>query len=653
MSRCRPLSRPDRPGVLSKGSTAIRRAASATPLQGGRHEHQRPGPHLDSSFHAAIPEEQIADLRRRIARRAARRGAGHRSVAGRAAGDAQGARAYWETDYDWRKAEAKPNALPQFTTQIDGVDIHFIHVKSDHENALPLIMTHGWPGSVIELLETVGRSPIRPRMAEAPKTRSTSCCRPFPATASRRAHRGRLGPGPRAGVGGADAPPRLHPLRRPGRRRRCVHHRRDGPPGTRGPGRHAYELAGDWSGRRRPPLGHRGGKAAIAALATFRASGFGYFLEQATRPQTIGYALLDSPVALAAWMLDHDTDSYYKISHAFVDGEPSGNLTRDHILDTHLYWLLAPGPPRPARTGKADEPRPSRRARLLRRSRFRLASPRSRTRSSWPRAVGRAGIPQSHVLQRRQRGATSPPGRSGAVLERGPGCIRVAPVSLFSKRHIDEAGALPFEGQLAEFDGATGWLNSSPLSPADLRGQVVLVDFWTYTCINWLRTLGYVRAWAEKYEDLRFGRGRRPYPRVSVRTRHRQRPRGREGDESRVSDRTRQRLCGLAGLQQPLLAGLCTSPMRKDKFRSAPVRGGWLRRVRTHRPAVAAGGRSEGAFSDASCRSPTGGSSFRPNFANLETPESYLGYEQAQSFASPGGARRNDFAPTTRPNSYA
>src|SRR4029077_18665925 len=85
-------------------------------------------------------------------------------------------------------------------------------------------------------------------------------------------------------------------------------------------------------------------KAALAALATFRASGFGYFLEQATRPQTIGYALLDSPAALAAWMLDHDTDSYYKISHAFVDGEPSGNLTRDHIVDNiTLYWLTGTG----------------------------------------------------------------------------------------------------------------------------------------------------------------------------------------------------------------------------------------------------------------------------------------------------------------------
>jgi pimeloyl-ACP methyl ester carboxylesterase len=85
-------------------------------------------------------------------------------------------------------------------------------------------------------------------------------------------------------------------------------------------------------------------RAALDAVATFRQSGFGYFLEQSTRPQTIGYALLDSPVALAGWMLDHDTDSYYKISSAFVDGKPTGNLTRDHILDNvTLYWLTATG----------------------------------------------------------------------------------------------------------------------------------------------------------------------------------------------------------------------------------------------------------------------------------------------------------------------
>jgi len=82
----------------------------------------------------------------------------------------------------------------------------------------------------------------------------------------------------------------------------------------------------------------------LAAIATFRATGSGYFNEQATRPQTIGYALLDSPIALAAWMLDHDTDSYYKIAGAFVDGKPTGNLTRDHILDNiTLYWLTGSG----------------------------------------------------------------------------------------------------------------------------------------------------------------------------------------------------------------------------------------------------------------------------------------------------------------------
>jgi pimeloyl-ACP methyl ester carboxylesterase len=85
-------------------------------------------------------------------------------------------------------------------------------------------------------------------------------------------------------------------------------------------------------------------RAALEALKTFRATGFGYYLEQATRPQTIGYALLDSPVALAAWMLDHDTDSYEKISRAFVDGEPVGNLTRDTIVDNiTLYWLTGTG----------------------------------------------------------------------------------------------------------------------------------------------------------------------------------------------------------------------------------------------------------------------------------------------------------------------
>jgi pimeloyl-ACP methyl ester carboxylesterase len=298
------------------------------------------------SFHVDIPEEQIDNLRRRIA---ATRWPSKELVPDRSQGvqlaTLQELARYWTTDYDWRKTEAKLNALPQFTTEIDGVDIHFIHVKSGHENALPLIMTHGWPGSVIELLEAVG-----------PLTDPT-------------AHGGRaedafhlvLPSIPGYGFSG-------EPMEigwDPGRTARAwaeLMHRlgytqyvaQGGDVGasiTDAMGRQAPEglvgihmnllvtaLAGP------QPAESEQERAAADALATFRASGFGYFLEQATRPQTIGYALLDSPVALAAWMLDHDTDSYYKISHAFVDGEPSGNLTPDHIIDNiTLYWLTGTG----------------------------------------------------------------------------------------------------------------------------------------------------------------------------------------------------------------------------------------------------------------------------------------------------------------------
>src|SRR5207248_2870209 len=110
-----------------------------------------------SPFHVDTPEEQLAELRGRIA---ATRLPSWELVADRSQGvqlaTIQELARYWETDYDWRKAEAKLNALPQFTTEIDGVDIHFIHIRSAHENALPLIMTHGWPGSVAELIDSVG-----------------------------------------------------------------------------------------------------------------------------------------------------------------------------------------------------------------------------------------------------------------------------------------------------------------------------------------------------------------------------------------------------------------------------------------------------------------------------------------------------------------
>jgi pimeloyl-ACP methyl ester carboxylesterase len=298
-------------------------------------------------FHVEIPEEQIDDLRRRIA---ATRWPHKELVSDRSQGvqlaTTQALAEYWATDYDWRKAEAKLNALPHFTTEIDGVDIHFIHVKSRHENALPLIMTHGWPGSVIELLETVG-----------PLTDPT-------------AHGGRaedafdlvLPSIPGYGFSGEPTeldwnPGRVAPawaelMHRLGYTRYVAQGGDVGASitdtmGRQGPeglvGIHTNLLVTGLGGGTHPSATEEE-KAAIAALATFRESGFGYFLEQATRPQTIGYALLDSPVALAAWMLDHDTDSYYKISRAFVDGQPSGNLTRDHILDNIMvYWLTGTG----------------------------------------------------------------------------------------------------------------------------------------------------------------------------------------------------------------------------------------------------------------------------------------------------------------------
>jgi pimeloyl-ACP methyl ester carboxylesterase len=300
------------------------------------------------TFHFDIPEDKIDDLRRRIG---ATRWPSKELVTDRSQGvqlaTLQELARYWETDYDWRKAESKLNALPQFTIEIDGVEIHFIHVKSQHDDALPLVMTHGWPGSVIELLETIG-----------PLTDPT-------------AHGGSAGDAfhlvlpslPGYGFSGEPTEVGWDPGRT-GRAWAELMHRlgytryvaQGGDLGaivTDAMGRQAPEgllgihmnLLVTTLGAATPPPGDSDEeRAALDAIKTFTTSGFGYFLEQSTRPQTIGYALLDSPVALAAWLLDHDTDSYYKISGAFLEGKPSGNLTQDHIVDNiTLYWLTGTG----------------------------------------------------------------------------------------------------------------------------------------------------------------------------------------------------------------------------------------------------------------------------------------------------------------------
>ena len=296
------------------------------------------------TFSIDIADEQFDDLRRRIA---ARRLPTRELVQDRSQGvqlaTIEELARYWAEDYDFGRIEARLNALPQFTTEIDGVEIHFIHVRSQHENALPLIMTHGWPGSVIELLETVG--PLTDPTAHGghPEDAFHLVLPSLP------------------GYGFSSEPTELgwdaartarawaELMDRLGYTRYVAQGGDVGALVTDLMGRQAvaglvgYHLnlltavlaIGD-----QLPQESEQERAAAEALATFRQDGFGYFLEMATRPQTIGYSLLDSPVGLAAWLLDHDTDSYYKISSAFVDGEPVGNLTRDSIVDNiTLYWL--------------------------------------------------------------------------------------------------------------------------------------------------------------------------------------------------------------------------------------------------------------------------------------------------------------------------
>jgi len=298
-------------------------------------------------FKVDVPEEKLAELRRRIE---ATRWPSRELVDDRSQGvqlaTLQELARYWTTDYDWRKAEAKLNALPQFTTEIDGVEIHFIHVRSQHEGALPLVMTHGWPGSVIELLEAVG--PLTDPTAHGGRAEDA-----FDLVLPSLPGYGFSGEPTEVGWNvGRIAEAWAELMRRLGYTRYVAQGGDVGASVTDAMGRQAPEgllgihmnlLVTVLSGAPLPEDSEEE-RAARDAINTFRASGFGYFLEQATRPQTIGYALLDSPVALAAWMLDHDTDAYYKISHAFVDGEPSGNLNRHHILDNiTLYWLTGTG----------------------------------------------------------------------------------------------------------------------------------------------------------------------------------------------------------------------------------------------------------------------------------------------------------------------
>ncbi|MCW5658741.1 MAG: epoxide hydrolase [Burkholderiaceae bacterium] len=299
-------------------------------------------------FRVTIPEKEIVELRRRISttRWPTKELVGDRSQGVQLATLKALAR-FWTTDYDWRKAEARLNTLPQFVTKIDGTDIHFIHVKSPHEGALPLIMTHGWPGSVIELLETIGPLTDPTKYGGTPADAfhvvlpslpgygfsgqptdlgwdSGRIARAWAVLMERLGYTRYVAQGGDVGADVTDAMAR------------------QAPKGLIGV--HLNLLTGALGIVDKLPKKSEQERAAANAVATFKASGFGYFLEQSTRPQTIGYSLLDSPIGLAAWMLDHDTDSYYKISRAFVEGRTVGRLTRESIVDNiTLYWLTGTG----------------------------------------------------------------------------------------------------------------------------------------------------------------------------------------------------------------------------------------------------------------------------------------------------------------------
>jgi len=314
-------------------------------------------------FRVDIPDEAVENLRRRIAET---RWPPRELVADASQGvqlaTIQALIRYWQTDYDWRKAEAKLNALPQFKTEIDGIDIHFIHVKSRHKNALPLIITHGWPGSVIELLEVVG--PLTDPTAHGGRAEDA-----FDLVLPSLPGYGFSGEPAAVGWG----PDRIAKawaelMNRLGYSRYVAQGGDQGASVTDAMGRLAPKgllgihlnllsafpraiTVAIFGGNLPAPEGliKRLVVAAIAAGADKEPMAFnaaaavyrrGYLVEMGEHPQTIGYSLTDSPVGLAAWMLDHDPDSYEKISHAFVDGKPVGGLTRDRIVDNlTLYWL--------------------------------------------------------------------------------------------------------------------------------------------------------------------------------------------------------------------------------------------------------------------------------------------------------------------------
>ena len=300
-------------------------------------------------FHFKASDKDLAELRRRVE---ATKWPEKETVAD----DTQGVQLktmrqlaqYWQTDYDWRKCEAKLNALPQFVTEIDGLDIHFIHVRSKHDDALPLIVTHGWPGSIIEQLKII--DPLTNPTAHG-GTAADAFHVVIPSL-------------PGYGFSGKPTAPGWNPvsiakawatlMQRLGYTKYVAQGGDWGnaisevmalqePPGLLGIHTNMAatvppDVSKALSAGGPPPSGLSPDEQhAWDGLADFYKNGLGYANEMALRPQTL-YAIVDSPIGLAAWILDHDIRSYRMIARVF-DGQPEG-LSRDDVLDNiTLYWL--------------------------------------------------------------------------------------------------------------------------------------------------------------------------------------------------------------------------------------------------------------------------------------------------------------------------
>lgn len=304
-------------------------------------------------FQVHIPQAAIDDLRRRLA---LTRWPDQETVADRSQGVQLATMKelvrYWQTDYDWSRAEAKLNALPQFMTQIDSVDIHFIHVRSSHPNALPLIMTHGWPGSVFEFLKVIGPLteptayggraedafdlviPSIPGFGFSEKPIGTgwgpdriACA--WDVLMNRLGYTHYVSQGGDWGAIISDAMAR------------------QSPPGLLGIHVNRLERAATLppdvaealnNGEPAPANLTAEERMVFDQIRDFYKTGTGYAAIMGTRPQTIGYSLTDSPVGLAAWIYDKFAD------WVFTRGEPERSLTRDEILDSiTLYWLTNTG----------------------------------------------------------------------------------------------------------------------------------------------------------------------------------------------------------------------------------------------------------------------------------------------------------------------